>query len=350
MNRNSTFLPALAVLGAIISLCVGASFAKQIFAQVGPEGATTYRVCFAALMLVAFWRPWRFPLAKRDAFAIARFGLILGSMNLMFYKAISTIPLGIAIAIEFVGPLSVAVFSSRRKLDFVWISIAFFGLSLLLPWSQGSQNLDPVGVCFVLGAAACWAMYIIYGKQAGKAHFGQSTALAMSMASLVVLPFGIARGGVALLEPDLMMFGFAVALLSSALPYSLEMYSLRHLPKQTFAILLSLEPVVGALSALIILNETLSPTQWFAVGSIIIASIGSTATAGQKPVPEVPEIPEVPASDAPRAEVPRADVPSADVPHSDVPSSSGSKSERAPAKLPAAGFVPDDVSRSDVSL
>jgi inner membrane transporter RhtA len=294
MNRISSFLPALAVLGAIISLCVGASYAKQIFGQVGPEGATTYRVGFAALILVGFWRPWRFKLSKSDFFAVARFGLILGSMNLMFYKAISTIPLGIAIAIEFTGPLAVAMFSSRKKLDFLWIAFVIFGLALLLPWHQGSDNLDPVGVCFVLGAATCWALYIIYGKQAGKIHLGQSTALSMSVASLVVLPFGIARSGTALLAPDLMVFGFVVALLSSALPYSLEMYALKKLPKQTFAILLSLEPVVGAVSALIILHEALSPTQWFAISSIIIASVGSTATSGQSQVAEIPEIPEVP--------------------------------------------------------
>lgn len=294
MDRLATFLPALAVLGAIVSLCVGASFAKQIFAQVGPEGATTYRVGFAALILLGVWRPWRFPLTKETAFAVVRFGMILGAMNLMFYKAISTIPLGIAIAIEFVGPLAVAMFSSRRKLDFVWIGFVIFGLALLLPWQQGSDSLDPVGVAFVLGAAACWAMYIIYGKQAGKMHIGQSTAFSMSVASLVVLPFGIARGGTTLLEPNLILFGFVVALLSSALPYSLEMYALRHLPKQTFAILLSLEPVVGAFSALIILHEMLSTSQWCAVGSIIIASVGSTMTSGQKELPEVPEIPEVP--------------------------------------------------------
>jgi inner membrane transporter RhtA len=294
MNTSARFIPALAVICAIISLCVGASFAKQIFAQVGPEGATTYRVCFASLILLGIWRPWRFPLTKENAFAIARFGMILGAMNLMFYKAISTIPLGIAIAIEFTGPLAVAMFSSRRKLDFLWIAFVVFGMALLLPWNQGSDSLDPVGVLFVLGAAACWAMYIIYGKQAGKMHIGQSTALSMSTASLVVLPFGIARGGTALLEPNLLIFGFVVALLSSALPYSLEMYALRHLPKQTFAILLSLEPVVGAFSALIILHEMLSASQWFAVGSIIVASIGSTLTSGQKEVPEIPEIPEVP--------------------------------------------------------
>ncbi len=270
------FLPLLAVLGSIISLCVGSSYAKHLFSQIGPEGATALRVGFAALMLIAVWRPWRLPLSVADARAIGLYGVTLGAMNLCFYMGISRIPIGVAIAIEFIGPLALAIYSSRRPMDFVWIAFAVLGLAFLIPFKAGADRLDPIGLCYVFAAAICWALYIIFGKRAGKGHAGQVTSLGMSIAAIIVVPFGVTRAGGELLNSTYLMLGLMVALLSSAIPYSLEMYALKRLPKQTFGILLSLEPAVGAISGWIILNEILSPSQWFAISCIIVASIGST--------------------------------------------------------------------------
>lgn len=271
------FLAVFALLLSIISLCVGSSYAKLLFAQLGPEGATVMRVGFAALMLLAVWRPWRLALSRRQAGLIVLWGLILGAMNLLFYKGISTIPIGVAIAIEFIGPLALAVFTSRRALDFVWISLAAFGMLLLSPFATGGvSNLDPVGVSYILVAAVLWALYIVIGKEAGRGHAGQVTSLGLAVAGLVVLPYGVSQLGPALANPTLLLAGAVVAVMSSAIPYSLEMFALKRMPKQTFGILLSMEPVVGALTGLLILGEVLTAMQWLAIASIITASVGCT--------------------------------------------------------------------------
>ncbi len=274
--RERMLFPILAVLASIISLCVGSSYAKTLFSQIGPEGATALRVGFAALILIVVWRPWRLPLSLADARAIGLYGVTLGAMNLCFYMAISRIPIGVAIAIEFIGPLALAIYSSRRAMDFVWIAFAVLGLAFLIPFKPGARSLDPLGVIYVFGAAICWALYIIFGQRAGKGHAGQVTSLGMSIAALLVVPLGAMRAGGGLLNSSVLLLGLLVALLSSAIPYSLEMYALRHLPKQTFGILLSLEPAVGAIAGWVILNEILSPSQCFAISCIIVASIGST--------------------------------------------------------------------------
>lgn len=288
INERNVLAP-LAVLGSVIALCVGSSYAKSLFPVLGAMGVTAYRVGFATIMLCAFWRPWRFALTKDDARRIILYGLTLGLMNLSFYMAIRTLPIGIAIALEFTGPLALAMFSSRRAIDFVWIACTVVGLLLLLPLRQDVSSLDPTGLCFIFAAATFWALYIIFGKRAGSAHAGQVTSLGMLTASFVVVPFGIANAGAALLSPQLIILGLMVALLSSAIPYSLEMYALKRLPKQTFGILLSTEPAVGAISGWLILGETLSMIQLAAIGCIIVASIGSTATIKRDDAPQIAE-------------------------------------------------------------
>lgn len=275
------WLPIAAVLGSIMSLCVGSSYAKTLFPVAGAEGTTAIRLVFAAVLLLGFWRPWRRPLSRRDAGTIALYGVVLGAMNLLFYLAIARIPLGIAIAIEFTGPLILAIAASRRALDFVWIGFAVLGLGLLLPLQAHAQRLDPVGVSYALGAGVCWALYIIAGKRAGNLHGGQATSLGLLVATLVVLPVGFAPATAALLNPSLWGVCLAVGILSSALPYSLEMVALKRLPKETFGILLSMEPAVGALAAWVILGETLTLLQWLAIGCIIVASVGSAKGAQQ---------------------------------------------------------------------
>nr|WP_144826996.1 DMT family transporter [Cupriavidus gilardii] len=265
-------------MASMASLCIGTSFAKSLFEAVGAQGTTALRVGFSALILLAAWRPWRWPLRAADARAIALYGAALGATNLMFYMSLRTVPLGLAIAIEFTGPLAVAIASSRRALDFVWIAFAVAGLLLLLP----ADGLDPVGIAYALGAGVGWALYIIFGQRAGNAHGGQATSLGLLMAALVVFPFGVAHAGTSMFTPSLLVAGLAVGILSSAIPYSLEMVALKRLPRRTFGILLSMEPAMGALAGLVMLHERLSATQWIAIGCIIVASIGCTATAGRR--------------------------------------------------------------------
>lgn len=276
--RELNLLAPLAVLGSVVSLCVGSSYAKTLFPVLGAQGMTAYRVGFAALMLLAFWRPWRIKLTKPDAWRILLYGVVLGLMNLCFYMAIRTLPIGIAIALEFTGPLALAIFSSRRRIDFLWIACAVAGVLLVLPLHHDVQSLDPVGLMYIFGAALFWALYIIFGQRAGSAHAGQVTSLGLLTASFVVVPFGIAEAGAALLQLDLIGLGLAVAVLSSAIPYTLEMFALQRLPKQTFGILLSTEPAIGAIAGWLILSETLTAVQLVAIALIMVASVGSTAT------------------------------------------------------------------------
>lgn len=271
----ASLLPVACMLGAIVSLCVGSSFAKTLFPALGATGTTAIRVGLAALILVAVWRPWRWPLAAADLRTLVPYGVVLGCMNLSFYLAIARIPLGVAIAIEFTGPLLLAMASSRRALDFVWIGFAVLGLGLLLPTPAGTAPLDPIGVAFALAAAACWALYIVTGQRVGGLHAGQATSLGMVIAALVVLPVGLGPASAAFHDPMLLLAGLGVGVLSSAVPYSLEMVALRRLSKTTFGVMLSLEPAVGALAGLAVLGEGLTALQWAAIGSVIVASAGS---------------------------------------------------------------------------
>lgn len=278
-TRWANALPALAVLGSVTALGIGTSFAKQLFPQVGSLGTTALRVGFSALLLLALWRPWRWPLSRTDAVDIVKYGVALGLMNLMFYLSLRTIPFGIAVAIEFSGPLAVAMVSSRKPIDFVWLALAVLGLGLLLPLGHDVTHLDPEGVLFALGAAVCWGAYIVFGKRMGHLHAGHSVALGLSVAAITVVPLGIWHAGAALLDPHILLVGLGVAAISSALPISLEMVALKRLPQEAFGILTSMEPAVAALLGLVMLNERLSSLQWLAIVCIMLAAAGSSITA-----------------------------------------------------------------------
>jgi len=286
--RSTPWLPALAVLGSVTSLCIGTSFAKKLFPLVGAEGTSALRVGFSAIVLLLLWRPWRWPLSRQDAGSVLRYGLTLGTMNLLFYLALRTIPFGIAVAIEFSGPLAVAMWASRRPVDFLWLASAVTGLAMILPLGHGS-TLDPTGVLFALGAAVCWALYIVFGKRAGHLHAGHSVSLGLVAASLVVVPYGVAHAGAALLDPSILAAGLGVAIVSSAIPMSLEMMAMKRLPSETFGIMVSLEPAVASLLAMLLLGEHLTSLQWLAIGFIVLASIGSTVTA-RRARPEAAEL------------------------------------------------------------
>lgn len=279
MSSQSNLLACLTVLFSITSLTVGTSFGKSLFTQVGPQGTAALRVILASFLMLIVWRPWRQPLNSDAIRKIALYGIVLGCMNFCFYMCLDTLPLGIAIAIEFTGPLAVAIFSSRKALDFLWILLAIIGLSLLLPVTPGTVSLNPVGVAFAFAAATLWGLYIIAGKRVGLLPAGQTTSLGMLTAGLILFPFGVIHVGVKILDPHILASGFTLAIASSAVPYTLEMYALKKLPKNTFSILLSLEPAVGAISGVFILNESLTILQWAAISSIMLASMGSGLTA-----------------------------------------------------------------------
>lgn len=280
----AAFVPFLAVLGAVTALGLGTSWAKHaLFPAIGAQGTTALRVGFSALLLLLIWRPWRRPLRPGDWRAIVLYGATLGLMNLSFYMALRTIPFGLAVAIEFAGPLTVAVLSSRRAIDFVWVALAASGLALLLPLGIGDSRLDPLGVLWALAAAVLWGLYIVFGKRLGHLHAGHSVALGLSVAALVVLPVGVWHAGAALLAPGALAVGLCVAAISSAIPISLEMVALKRLPREAFGIMISMEPAVAALLALGLLGERLSVTQWLAIALVMGASVGCAMTARRRP-------------------------------------------------------------------
>ncbi len=271
----------LALMGSLVSLSVGTSFAKSLFPALGAEGTTAYRLVFAMLMLMAVFRPWRRKWVWADALPLGLYGVTLGVMNLLFYSAIKTIPFGVAIAIEFTGPLAVAVWTSKKASDWLWVALAILGLGLLLPLPGADAALDPLGMALALAAGICWALYIVFGQRVAMRYGGMATPLGMLAAALVVAPIGVFHAGSALLNPQWLMAGLAVALLSSAIPYALEMFALNHLPKNTFSILLSLEPAVGALAGWLVLSERLTLFQGLAIAMVMAASMGTAWSAGR---------------------------------------------------------------------
>ncbi|MGI4720059.1 MAG: EamA family transporter [Janthinobacterium lividum] len=281
-GAGDTLGPGLAILASMVSVNAGAAWAKHLFPLVGAQGVTAVRVGLAAAIMLAVVRPWRALPARRDALNLLVYGLMLGCMNLLIYGAFARIPIGVAVAIEVVGPLGVVVLSSRRARDFGWVLLAALGLWLLAPVHDGVPPLDPVGVAYALGAAFCWAMYIVFGKRVSTLNGGHAVAWGMLAAALFTVPVGVAHAGGALLLPSVLAGGLAVAVLSSALPYSLEMAALKRLPRRVFGILVSAGPAFAALAGWVVLGEMLTARQWLAIALVIVACGGAAATAGRK--------------------------------------------------------------------
>lgn len=278
--RPSALAPALALFGSMFSVNAGAAIAKRLFPLVGSEGVTALRVGIAAVLLLAIFRPWRTPLARADVRNLLVYGLMLGLMNLLIYGAFSRIPIGVAVAIEVTGPLSVVLLHSRRPRDFAWVACAVLGLVLLLPINAQVAALDPAGMAFALGAALCWALYIVFGKRVAHLDGGQAVAWGMLAACCLALPLGVAHAGAALLTPAVLATGVAIAVLSSGVPYLLEMWALRRLAHRVFGIVVSASPAIGALAGFVLLGERLTALQWLAMALIIGASAGSAALSG----------------------------------------------------------------------
>jgi len=278
-NKKGFEIPAVpSVLLSIISIQSGAAIAKGIFPVLGAESTASLRIVLSALILLLFNRPNLRNLTIAQWKAVALYGLTLGAMNLIFYMAIARIPLALGVALEFIGPLALALAGSKRMIDFLWVILAAGGIALIAPWNHNGLNLT--GVLLALLAGALWAAYIILGGRTSKIMDGRkAVTIGMIFASVVVLPVAIGNGLVTHLKPWMLLSGLALALLSSAIPFSLEMSALRRIPAKTFSILMSLEPAVAAISGLVFLHEYLSLYEWIAVALIIIASAGATLTA-----------------------------------------------------------------------
>ena len=286
VSERGTFdaVPApLLVLGGIATTQLGASLAQQIFDEAGPSGTVFLRVAFAALVLVALYRPrWRGH-SRRELGLALLFGLSLAFMNLTFYESLDRIPQGVAVTIEFAGPLTVAVMGSRRVMDLVWVTLAAAGIVLLA--NLGGAGLDTTGVALALAAGVFWGSYILISARVGQVFPRmEGLALAMVFGAVVLIPFGVVGGGTALLDPHVLAVGAGVAVLSSAIPYSLELEALRRLPTGTFGVLMSMEPAVAALSGLVVLGQVLHAREWAGIALVVAASAGAASFATRETV------------------------------------------------------------------
>lgn len=265
----------------MVSIQSGASLAKSLFPLVGAEGTTALRLGLAASILLAIFKPWRTRLDRSALRPLFLYGAALGGMNLLFYMAIRSLPLAVAVALEFVGPLCLALWHSRRPIDLCWVAMAFVGIALLFVHGMMSANVSAGGAVLALGAGVCWAIYISVGKQAAARGRQAAVAYGTTIAAMLTVPIGLGHAGGHLLSLNILPLALAVALLTSAIPYSLEMIALDSLSTRVFGILTSMEPALAALSAMLILGEQLSLAQIAGIGTIMAASMGVMVNDGR---------------------------------------------------------------------
>ena len=277
-SNRGILLSLICLFAAMISIQGGATLAKQLFPIVGVEAVTAYRLGFSAIILLLIFKPWKRKLQVGYRRYLLFYGLALGTMNFLFYQSIKTIPLGIAVGLEFTGPLAVALFASRRKIDFLWIFLVVLGLLALIPF-QDSSSIDIPGVLYALGAGVCWALYIVFGQKAGNYYGTATVGIGAAIAAMVFVPIGIASGGIGIFAPEYLPMAITVAVLTSALPYALEMIALTRMPAKTFGTLTSLEPAIAAIFGFIILSEVLTTIQIAGIIAIILASLGASLSS-----------------------------------------------------------------------
>ncbi|WP_434361922.1 DMT family transporter [Parasalinivibrio latis] len=276
-QQKNLLIAIVCIFAAMFTIQTGSTFAKQLFPVAGPLGTSALRITFSALVLWLVFQPWRRLPKASDWRSLIIYGLCLAGMKILFYLAIERIPIGIAVALEFTGPLTVAMLTMRRMRDSIWVFMAFGGILLLVPDLQGAHALDPVGIAYAVAASTCWGGYILFGKKAGDlAPGGTTVAWGMLVAAMVALPVGITTTSIDVFTPHILLLGCILGIISSALPYTLEMVALKNMPQQTFSILASLEPAVAALAGYVFLHELLSITQWAAILLVITASVGNT--------------------------------------------------------------------------
>jgi inner membrane transporter RhtA len=278
-------MPVAATVAGMFFIQAGSSIAKTLFPLAGVAGVAVLRLVFASLMMLLIWRPWRTALRPGTLRYVVAYGIVLGAMNLAFYAALRRIPLGITVALEFTGPLGLALLHSSRRSDLVWVALAAGGVYLLLPIAPSAGALDPTGIALALFAGTCWALYIVFGQKAGTGGQGHMAAYGAVIAALLVTPFGIGLAGQQLLDARVIPGGLLVAALSSAIPYSLEMIAMTRMPARIFGILMSVEPAIGALSGFVILGERLSGRQLGAISLVIAASVGTVAMHKSRSAP-----------------------------------------------------------------
>lgn len=267
--------PSGLVLLSSFAIQLASVFAKSMFETLGVVGASFLYKAIAALFLLATCRFYRWDYSRRSYWLVALMGLTIAGMSLAIYSAIDRIPLGVASTLEFLGPLSVAILGSRQRLDFLWAGLATTGVLLFNPLH--SMTLDPVGVALALIAGACWACYILLSRAVGQAFSGKvGLTLAMTIAALVLMPFGIGQAGAALLSPQALAIGLGVAILGAVIPYSLEFNALKRMPPRVFGVLMSIEPAIAALVGLLFLHEVLTMRSVVAVALVTLAAIGAT--------------------------------------------------------------------------
>lgn len=271
------------MLCSMLSVQGGASIAKRLFHLLGPAGATTLRIGLAGIILAIIVRPQVWKFTRKEWLYTLFYGLSIGGMNLCFYYGIQRVPLGLGVTVEFIGPLSLAFLASRKALDFLWALLAAAGIVLIMPWANDSVDL--LGLLFVFLAGVMWAVYIVAGsKITQKMKSSDAVTTGMCIAMFLVLPFGIASGELNHLNVNMLLLGLGIAVFSSALPFTLDLFVLKRLPEKTFSVLQSLQPVFAALSGLVFVGEYLSVTQWFAVLCVVAASLGTTIFAEEKAV------------------------------------------------------------------
>lgn len=278
--------PEMLVLGGIGSVQFGAAFANTLFDEAGPGGVVLLRLLLSGAILLAVVRPTVRRRSRADALAVIAFGLVLGTMNWTFYEALHRLPLGVAVTIEFIGPLVVAVAGSRRLLDVGWVVLAGAGVALL-SLRGGHSGVHALGVVLALVAAACWALYILLSQRVGRTFDRlDGLAIALGIATLVVIPAGVVEGGDAVLRGHIIAGGLGVALLSSLIPYSLELMALRRLTAYRFGLLMSLEPAVATLAGVIVLGQPVTAVLAIALAMVLAASVGNTVMARRLPAPQ----------------------------------------------------------------